>query len=468
MKISSPITTFLILLIAIQPLSGQTIRLSGSGKGYSGVELRVLFQADPVSKSLVPILRTVCDSAGHFSCDLNVKPPRIIIIKTGIFSLSLYLDSLENIEIRLPDFEDKNTEDVQNAFFTETKAIPLVLHNPGNLNNLIRTFDSVYNPVFNNVANRVMYNIGRKDIPKIIDNVNRVSLPGKSEYFNEFIRFRLVMLNQVANGEYLGRMEDSVLVNEKFSPGNQAYIDLIEQMFTKYFRYLSDGKLKAPFNNAISSSSVGELKKVVMLGRKSSNEQLAEYVIIMNLFGEYYDSAIPREKIVLFLKQLSDSGSSAYIRELATLISGSLTALNAGNRPPEFSMKDYSGKYFSISDLKGKYILLSFAMSDNAFTVSEYGIMKTWISKYKDNLIVVTVLRDRDFNVAVNRMNSFGFNWILLNGSDADTIEYQYQVTMYPSFMLIGRDSKILMDPSPFPSENLDAVIARKIAEEKN
>jgi hypothetical protein len=171
---------------------------------------------------------------------------------------------------------------------------------------------------------------------------------------------------------------------------------------------------------------------------------------------------------VLFLKQLGDSGSSAYIRELATLISGSLTALNAGNRPPEFSMKEYNGKYVSISDLKGKYILLSFAISDNAFTVSEYGIMKTWISKYRDNLIVVTVLRDRDFNVAVNRMHSFGFNWILLNGSDADTIEYQYQVTMYPSFMLIGKDGKILMDPSPFPSENLDAVIARKIAEEKN
>jgi len=32
---------------------------------------------------------------------------------------------------------------------------------------------------------------------------------------------------------------------------------------------------------------------------------------------------------------------------------------------------------------------------------------------------------------------------------------------MYPSFMLIDREGKILADPSPFPSENLEAVIAK-------
>ncbi len=466
MKVTRPITVFLFITLALQPVIGQKIRLSGSGKGYSAAELRIYYQSDPVTKSLVPLLRTTCDSAGHFSCELNITPPRIIVIKTGIFSLSLYIDSMKNLNIGLPDFEDKNPEDVQNAFFTETKAIPIVLDDAGDLNNRIRAFDSVYNPVFNNVANRVMYNIDRKDITVLIEKVNSVSSPGKSEYFNKFVRYRLVMLNQVANGEYQGRMEDSVLVNEKFSPGNQAYIDLVEQMFTKYFRYLSDGRLKVPFNNAISSSSVEELKKVIMLGRKSSNEQLAEYVIIMNLYGEYYDSAIPREKILLFLKQLSESGSSAYIRDLSSQITGSLTALNAGNTPPEFRMRDYNGKYIGISDFRGKYILLSFAKSDNAFTVAEYGILKTWYSKYKDNLLVVTILRDRDFVAAVNRMNSFGFNWILLNGADADYTEYQYQVTIYPSFMFIGRDGKILLEPTPFPSEKLDDVIARKFAEE--
>jgi hypothetical protein len=468
MKISRLITTLLIVLLALQSLDGQKIRIQGSGKGYSGTELRFFYQSDPVTKSLVPLLRTDCDTAGRFACEINVKPSEIIIIKTGIYSLSLYIDTISDLEIKLPDFKAKTDEDEQNTFFAETKAIPGVVNDPRNLNNLIRTFDSVYNPVFNSVANRVMYNIGRKDIPSLIEKVNRVSAPANSEYFNEFVRYRLVMLNQVANGEYQGRMEDSVLVNAKFSPGNQAYIDLVEQMFMKYFRYISDGRLKVPFNQAIASSSIEELKKVVMLGGKTTNEELAEYIIIINLFSEYYDSVIPGEKIILFLNELNNSGSSAYIRDLAKMISGSLTALNTGNKPPDLKMKDEQGKWMTLTDLKGKYVLLSFALSDNAFSVSEYGILKTWISKYKDNLFVVTVLRDKDFASGVKRLHNLGFNWIFLNGSDSDIAEYQYGVTMYPSFILIGRDGKILLEPSPFPSENLDAVLGKKIAEEKN
>jgi hypothetical protein len=77
-------------------------------------------------------------------------------------------------------------------------------------------------------------------------------------------------------------------------------------------------------------------------------------------------------------------------------------------------------------------------------------------------------LRDKDFASGVKRLHNLGFNWIFLNGSDSDIAEYQYGVTMYPSFILIGRDGKILLEPSPFPSENLDAVLGKKIAEEKN
>jgi hypothetical protein len=298
--------------------------------------------------------------------------------------------------------------------------------------------------------------------------VNKASVQGNSDYFNEFVRYRLVMLNQVANGEYQGRMEDSVLVNAKFSPGNQAYIDLVEQMFMKYFRYISEGKLKVPFNQAIASSSVEELRRVMIQGGKTTNEELAEYVIIMNLYNEYYDSVIPRGKILQLLNELTSSGSSPYIRDLAKMISGSLTSLNPGTVPPELKLMNELGKLISPADFKGKYVLLSFACSDNAFAVAEYGILKTWISKYRDNLIVVTVLRDRDFASGVKRLRNLGFNWIFLNGYDSDITEYQYGVTMYPSFTLLGRDGKILLEPTPFPSENLDGVISKKLEEEKN
>src|SRR5512140_3160359 len=111
MKISKPITTLLIILLALQTLDGQRIRISGTGKGYSGAELRFFSQSDPVTKSLVPLLRTSCDTAGRFTCEIDVSPSEIIIIKTGIYSLSVLIDSVSDLEIKLPDFEAKNEED---------------------------------------------------------------------------------------------------------------------------------------------------------------------------------------------------------------------------------------------------------------------------------------------------------------------------------------------------------------------
>jgi hypothetical protein len=456
----------LILLSSLQPLHAQKIKISGSGKGYSGKELKFYYQTDPVTKSLAPLLRFNCDTSGHFVGEINVKPSETVIIKTGIYSLALFIDSISDLDIKLPEYTGKTDEDEQNSFFAETKAIPEVVNDSGNLNNFIRKFDIEYNPVFNSVADRVMYNIRKNEIPALIEKLNRLSSSGMSDFFNEFVRYRLVMLNQVANGEYPGRMEDSILINMKFSSGNMAYTDLLEQMFTKYFRYIVNGKLKDPFNHALLSPSAVELKKVIILDGRVTNDQLAEYVIILNLFNEYFDSMIPGGKIILILNELSRSGSSDYIRNLAGMVSEKLTALNPGKTPPVIKLLDESGEWVSLADMKGRFIILSFGMSDNAFSVSEYGIMKTWLQKYRDKLGAVTVLRDKDYAAGIKRMHSMGFNWTILDGSSADLSEYQYEVTMYPSFMLIDRDGKISIKPCPFPSENLDAVLGKKFADE--
>jgi hypothetical protein len=213
MRIFRALILLLILPFSLQPAHAQKIRISGSGKGYNGEELRVFYQSDPVTKSLVPLLKLYCDTTGHFDCEADVKPSANIIITTGIYSLSLYIDTVSDLVIKLPDFIARTTEEEQNSFFAETKVIPEVVNKPYDLNNLVRNFDMEYNPVFNSVADRIMYKIRKNEIPGLIEKLNRLSSPGLPEYFNEFVRYRLVMLNQVANGEYAGRMEDSVLIN---------------------------------------------------------------------------------------------------------------------------------------------------------------------------------------------------------------------------------------------------------------
>jgi hypothetical protein len=443
------------------------IRITGSGKGYSGVEISIFRLSDPVSKSLIPLKRTDCDSSGRFSVQIPAVIPGTVVIKAGIFYMTLFVDSARDMELRLPDFEAKDEEERQNSFFQETRVVPEVLSDKGNINNLVRTFDLEYDPLFNRVADRIMYNTKKNDIPQLIQKLNRLSTPGVPEFFDDFIRFRMVMLNQVANGEFEGRMEDSLFINRKFDPFNPAYTDLMDQMFTKYFRNIAGGKLKDTFFQAVSSVSVKDLRLVISADGKATNTELQDYVILLNLFGEYYDSFLKKDKILGLVRALQAEGSSAYTRGLAENVANRLTSLDAGSIPPALELKNEQGMTFQAGGLKGKYVLISFTKSDNAFSVAEYGILRSWEARFSSDLRVITVLRDRNFPAGLKKMRNMGFGWTVLDGSAADMEEYLYNVTFYPSFLLIGRDGKVALRNCPFPSENFERQFEKILEDEK-
>jgi peroxiredoxin len=146
------------------------------------------------------------------------------------------------------------------------------------------------------------------------------------------------------------------------------------------------------------------------------------------------------------------------------VISERILTLSQGYPAPGFTLRDSGGNEKTLADFGGKYLLLSFARSDNASVMAEFGILNTWYRKYSANLQVVTVLTDIDFASGVARMKGAGFDWTMLNGSKQDMVEYNYNVKMYPAFIIIGPDGKTVSPGSPFPSENLERTLAVKFA----
>jgi hypothetical protein len=456
------ILLWLITASLIQSLRGQDVKISGSGSGYAGAELRIFKQSDPVSKSMIPLVRIRCNREGEFSFTIPVKGTETIFINAGIFSFYIYASSGTVYELKLPDLIAKTSEDEQNSFFNPVKVIPEVVNQPGDINNLIRTFDAEFDPVFNRVADRVMYNVKLNEIPLLIEKLNTFSdVPGATGFYRDFVTFRLIMLNLVARGEHPGRIEDSIMINRHFLPDNPAYIDLAEQMFTGYFKDLSGGQLGESLKRAIMSSSLSDLKKVIIDDGIASDQELLEYIIIVNLYSAYYEGSVPADNVLGLLSYLSSGGSSAYLKELAIKIKERLLMLSVSANPPDIKLPDINGKQYSLNDFSGKFLLISFACSDNSFSIAEYGILNTWLSKYKEKLQMVTILRDSDFKKAFSRMSDYGFSWIMLDGSSADMLEYMYDVKLHPSFLLVDPAGLIVMRNCPFPSENLEALIGK-------
>ena len=453
--------TWLFLSVAFLPLNSQTIVISGSGKGYSNKELRLFRISDPVTKDYIPLCRITCDNTGRFECRFEAVKDEYVVIRAGIYDLGFIIDTISDYSLVLPDYTALSPEDEQNSFFAYTYATPLISGINANVNNLISSFDSVYNPVFNRIAGRVMYNFRKGEIPEIISGLNKLTDKSDRIFYKDYVRYRLVMLNQVAFGHYPGRVEDSVFINSKFNPSNPAWCDLIEQMFRGALGRLASGKNGSMFRQAILASSSSKLKDLMLKEGMLSNEQLAEYVIILNLYMEAPGSSIPPANSLKILQELDSLGSNVFIRSLAEEVLHKMTALTPGTFPPPLVLKNEKGASVTLSDFRGKFVLVSFAEAGNAFSMSEYEILNTWLPRFSDRIVMISVLRDRNFNQAVSRMRNSGFGWLCLDGSKADIEAYNYEVGMLPAFLLVGRDGRIAVKPCPYPSERLENLIER-------
>lgn len=456
----------LLLILFNHTIIAQTVRLSGSGQGYGNAELRFFSLTDPISKNLKPLFRISCDENGSFSCLVPCRETCVINIKTGIYCFYIQVNEGSDYNLRFPDFVPKPAGEEHNPYFAETRIIPVVVNDSNNINNLIRIFDTGYNPVFNEVADRISKNYKKNEIPSLIEKLNSISGSMSPSFNSAFIRFRIIMLNMVAYGIYPGRKEDSVMINQTFLPDNQAYTDLVEQLFTGNFRRFLTGPQKDNYIRAIGTSSLKELKSLVLGDGKAVNSQLLDYVILMNLYNEYWSGSIPLENTLKIMMALKEEGSSAFIRETASGMIEQIPAMLPGRIPPDFSLPGTGGKVFSLKDFKGKYLVLNFARSDNLSVMEEFSILKMWQNKYPNELTIVTILGDRDYRSALSKMKKYGFGWDFLDGSDAGILEYQYNIKMYPSFILLDTEGKIVANPAPYPSENLEWLVAKKIGKD--
>jgi hypothetical protein len=456
-----------LFLFILSSAGGQEINVSGSGSGYKGVELRIFSLSDPVTKRLKPLLRINADEKSSFSFRIISLKMETIFIKTGMYNFYLYVEPGKKYEVSLLPFIKNPDTKQENPFYEETRIIPDVINEHQDVNNLIRIFDSDFNPVFNEVANRIFLNFKREEIPGLTDRLRKYIVTDSVPFYTDYVRYRISMLNQITLNSDNERLKTTSFVNDSFKPENPAYIDLVDQLFAGYITGLRRGPGKNGFNRALAESSFKMLREVVKKDNKIFNDQLIDYVILSNLHNMYYSGELPSESTRMIISEMEKDASSSYLKDLASIVISRMEAFLPGNFPPDFLLRNSEGKQVSIKDFRGKYIIMNFARSDNYSSVTEFGIINRWQKKYGKYLQLVTILSDPDFKSGIEKMNAHGFSWIFLDGSSDDFLEYQYEVKVYPSFLLLDREGKIIADPCPYPSEDLESTIVNVLQRDK-
>ncbi|MGQ9620444.1 MAG: TlpA family protein disulfide reductase [Bacteroidales bacterium] len=450
---------FFILFASLLNSAGQSAIIKGSGEGYEGVKLLFYRESDPVSRKLLPLQIVRCGEKGEFSAEIPLKGTSLISIKSGIYNFKLLVYEGKRLEVKLPPYIPMPPGAGSNPFVAERTVIPEVLSDTNDINNLMRVFDSEYNPVFNMVSERISKSVKKEEIPGIIERLNRLTGYSDNSFYNDFVQYRIIMLNIVAHGQYPGRREDSIFINRRFVPENPAYTDLIEQLYGNCFRVIMTGPLQEYLTDALNRSSPAEIMKVLTQDGKIINPMLQQYVILMNTYYDYYNGFLREENITGILDSLATGGDNEYIKNLASVLKERISDLSPGTYPPAFELPDSTGKIMKPGDFRGKYLLLVFIRDTDYASMSEMALLKSWLEKFKENLNLVAVLTGNNYYEMLSYFSKRGYRWIFLNGTDSPFLTAQYEIRVYPSFLLLNTEGKIAVKYCPLPSENLEGFL---------
>ncbi|HOU31123.1 MAG TPA: hypothetical protein PLG42_07660, partial [Bacteroidales bacterium] len=144
---------------------------------------------------------------------------------------------------------------------------------------------------------------------------------------------------------------------------------------------------------------------------------------------------------------------------LALILKQNATALAPGTFPPPFYLPDSSGRMVTAGDFQGKFLLLVFIKETDYASLSELALLKSWISNFKDNVILAAVITGKNYRDMLSYFRKRGYDWLFLDGTVNPFLADLYDLRIYPSFMLLDREGRIAVRYCPSPSENLEGFL---------
>lgn len=117
--------------------------------------------------------------------------------------------------------------------------------------------------------------------------------------------------------------------------------------------------------------------------------------------------------------------------------------IQPGQQAPDFTLKDLSGRDFSLSTLRGQYVLLDFWGSWCFWCIKGMPKMKEYYARYKDRFEIVGVDCNDSETKWKAAVKEHALPWIHVYNGPKDGVSSSYAVNAYPTKILINPDGTI-------------------------
>lgn len=432
--------------------------IEGKVLGGNGLVIRISTYADQISyqEELLDIYEI--NSAEEFELGFEITGIQEVFVRIGNQQFSFFAEEGKSYQLRIENVETPpksavNKQKQLHLFWSEKNALNEAI---ANFNYNFSTFlEANFVALYKYRDSQLLKTFEDEILEKLekTDNLN----PKEKVFFGNFIAYQLAELKNASKTVSDLELGESYLKNKEVLYNHPSYMLFFNNYFTKYFL---SGK-----RNTNYTEFVGRIRN----GSKSSHlldyigqdpiliqERLRELVLLNGLKEVYYNKEFNRNQIIALIQELANKSKFPEHQKIGSSILKQLTSLQIGATPPAFKLKSTPGILKSLDDYKGRYVYLVFTSDNCQACEADRVALENIHEKYKENIAVLEVFINYTQEGLSKFINQGKSSWDQLLFDNNFDLLNDYHARIFPLYILLDREGKIVFNPSKKPHEGID------------
>ncbi len=439
-------------------LQAQKITISGVAENQPNKLVRLISFADQFSMLEKTITSVRTDKDGSFTISAELKQTQLALLALDLKKAEIVLEPNGNYNLKIL----KDTSGKGKSIYEQS---PLMFDfiNINELNLHLQQFNVMYNTFLLKNFNAIYRSRKSSVIYQFRIEVDSVFRAYTNSYFNYYVKYKIASLELASRRLNENKLIEDYFVNNEILYNNIEYSSLFKEVFNNYFFSGVSGIDYAKLiETANYSSNFTKIDELISMGNSllAPDQRLRELIGIIGLAKLYKTKGFNRYNIVKLLRQVERNSNFAEHREIAANYIVKLQKLKYGSKAPVFELADQNEKIFKLDDFNGEFILLAFLEGDCKICISHISLLDELRQMFKGELHIVSLVSGGSQSSVSQFMYERDYDWPVLTIDNNNILLLEdYDVKVFPTYILLNPDGSIAMATTPMPDENLAAYI---------
>ncbi|WP_176885066.1 TlpA family protein disulfide reductase [Dyadobacter soli] len=409
---------------------------------------------------------TIPAGSGSRNYELPVGAPQEVILRTSGREITLLLVpgsalvcNLDFNDLSKISFASSDTIVAINNYLAEkdlSVKVPIntrrntAVHKAKNLQELSLIIKQLYHEEF------LFFNNNKHKLPKWYE---------RHEYWNIRYNDACLRLNSIAQRALSKNTKEAIPANY-FKFLDSLEVKSPEAKYSNHYYLFLYELFNKRMNDAGIAAGAGFLDYQISQANKELSGEVLDFFkafIIQITFNHYKQEVatdyIKNNKNIFY--------NSLWLNELNTYFKSKDNRAAVGKTPPGFALADITDSLISLKSLKGNVIVLSFWFAGCKPCIEEFPAENALAEKFKNQPV-------RIVSVCVNTSEAVWKQWserfalkttnLWANAAWEKTITDKYDLAVFPKYVLIDRDYKIVEMNAERPSKGLEQQITSLLA----